>query len=409
MGIYGVVFSYAGAVTAISALAIWWVVSDLLEEKRANRRRKEWQELVARMRVEPRQWRAPDLLEYNGQDPQKPLLIGVDGEVFNVWRGRDFYGAGGPYGSFAGRDATRLLAKYIVDDAEDDGEPLTAEELDTLQSWKEPSFRVRAADADEGAAAGASGGRSSSWSPEGPAVPYADEEVRRPRRPRLARERSCGHARLQPHVRRPVRRECRGGRQGEEVREVEAPQEPAARRGQGRQGVQEGREGGLQGGGGRVAEARGPGASAGRKRGHRGAGRRDHRGLRPRGRGGGGALRRRGRRRRPLFPCAGRGDARAKGSTKTKAKDKAKAKGSQAAPEPSWDPSSFKGKPRPLQCGSIWDIPTSRFPEPEARPPPKAKKPSASERDAPKLATSGGARAPVQEGGERCHCRCHIL
>uniref|UniRef100_A0A7S2TAL9 Cytochrome b5 heme-binding domain-containing protein n=1 Tax=Prorocentrum micans TaxID=2945 RepID=A0A7S2TAL9_PROMC len=137
MGLRDAIFSYSGAATTAAIVAIWWLVSDLLEERRQSRRRKEWLEYVAKMRLEPREWREKDLREYNGEDPQRPLLIGVDGEVFNVWAGRNFYGADAPYGSFAGRDATRLLAKYIVDDADDDGEPLTAEELDTLESWKE--------------------------------------------------------------------------------------------------------------------------------------------------------------------------------------------------------------------------------------------------------------------------------
>ena len=49
------------------------------------------------------------------------------GEVFNVWRGWDFYGHGAPYNSFAGRDATRFLAKQIISQEEDDGQPLTRE------------------------------------------------------------------------------------------------------------------------------------------------------------------------------------------------------------------------------------------------------------------------------------------
>ena len=35
----------------------------------------------------------------------------------------------GPYGAFAGKDATRYFAKQIVSLDEDDGQPLTSQEL----------------------------------------------------------------------------------------------------------------------------------------------------------------------------------------------------------------------------------------------------------------------------------------
>merc|ERR550525_410661 len=89
------------------------------------------------MKLEPRVWHLEELKEFDGKDENKPILIGVDGEVYNVWRGRDFYGSQGAYNAFAGGDATRLLAKYIVDKAEDDGQPLNSMEIDQLNSWKE--------------------------------------------------------------------------------------------------------------------------------------------------------------------------------------------------------------------------------------------------------------------------------
>ena len=78
--------------------------------------------------IEPREsWREADLKDYDGTDYDGPILLGADGRVFNVWRGRHFYAPGGPYASMAGRDATRQLAKNRLDgdpDYEpDDGAP----------------------------------------------------------------------------------------------------------------------------------------------------------------------------------------------------------------------------------------------------------------------------------------------
>eukprot|EP00913_Durusdinium_trenchii_P032514 g30440.t1 len=73
---------------------------DYLAAKRVAQRRA----LEEKMHLPKREWRVEEL---------ELILIGVDGEVFNVWRGRDFYGAEGPYGVFAGKDATRYFAKQI--------------------------------------------------------------------------------------------------------------------------------------------------------------------------------------------------------------------------------------------------------------------------------------------------------
>jgi predicted heme/steroid binding protein len=47
------------------------------------------------------------LSQYTGADPDKPIYVAINGTVFDVSEGRSFYGLGGHYHHFAGRDATR--------------------------------------------------------------------------------------------------------------------------------------------------------------------------------------------------------------------------------------------------------------------------------------------------------------
>ena len=47
------------------------------------------------------------LASYTGADPEKPIYIALNGTIFDVSEGSSFYGPGGHYGHFAGRDATR--------------------------------------------------------------------------------------------------------------------------------------------------------------------------------------------------------------------------------------------------------------------------------------------------------------
>lgn len=72
--------------------------------------------------IEPRkEWTEEELKQYNGDDETGPLLLAVKGDVFNVWKGRNFYGNGAEYNIMAGRDATRFLAKNRLEE-ETDGE-----------------------------------------------------------------------------------------------------------------------------------------------------------------------------------------------------------------------------------------------------------------------------------------------
>ena len=89
--------------------------------------------------AEARDYSLSELTDYDGSDPTKPLLIGIRGYVYDVTRGRDFYGPGGPYGMFAGKDCTRALAKVSFDEELFTGntEGLDPHELDKLEEWVE--------------------------------------------------------------------------------------------------------------------------------------------------------------------------------------------------------------------------------------------------------------------------------
>lgn len=45
-----------------------------------------------------------ELEQYDGRDPTKPLMMAIKGNIYDVTKGKDFYGPpDGPYCAFAGR------------------------------------------------------------------------------------------------------------------------------------------------------------------------------------------------------------------------------------------------------------------------------------------------------------------
>lgn len=85
------------------------------------------------------------LLKYNGENGQ-PVYLAVKQKVYDVTPGRNFYGPGGPYENFAGRDATRGLAHQSFDEDMltkdldgplDDCSDLDGEQVENLNGWVE--------------------------------------------------------------------------------------------------------------------------------------------------------------------------------------------------------------------------------------------------------------------------------
>mmetsp|Transcript_22196 Transcript_22196/g.46830 ORF Transcript_22196/g.46830 Transcript_22196/m.46830 type:complete len:439 (+) Transcript_22196:220-1536(+) len=83
-------------------------------------------------------WSESELQAFDGtSSPDGPILLAADGVVYNVALSRNFYGPSGEYHAFAGRDASRLLAKGLTS-AEDDTAkeaPLSLAERAALAAW----------------------------------------------------------------------------------------------------------------------------------------------------------------------------------------------------------------------------------------------------------------------------------
>ena len=78
-----------------------------------------------------------ELRRYDGSNPDLPVLVAAKGKVYDMTRGRDYYGKGGPYNCFAGIDCSRALAKVSLDPKDLNGNvsDLYASERDVLNDW----------------------------------------------------------------------------------------------------------------------------------------------------------------------------------------------------------------------------------------------------------------------------------
>ncbi|KAI3453987.1 hypothetical protein Pfo_010650 [Paulownia fortunei] len=84
------------------------------------------------------------LKTYDGTDSSKPIYVAIRGRIYDVTSGKSFYGPGGSYCVFSGKDASRALAKMSKDESDVvpslDG--LTEKEIGVLDDW-EKKFQAK--------------------------------------------------------------------------------------------------------------------------------------------------------------------------------------------------------------------------------------------------------------------------
>jgi len=90
--------------------------------------------------MEKQDFTLDEMRKYNGSDDPR-ILLGINGNVYDVTRGKNFYGPGGPYGVFAGRDASRCFATFstdpsIIKDEDDDLSDLNYMQMESLKEWE---------------------------------------------------------------------------------------------------------------------------------------------------------------------------------------------------------------------------------------------------------------------------------
>ncbi|KAL0969498.1 hypothetical protein UPYG_G00228090 [Umbra pygmaea] len=86
-----------------------------------------------------------DLKQYDGSEEGQPIYMAIKGVVFDVTKGKEFYGKGAPYNTLVGKDCTRAVAKMSLEpsDLTSDITGLTEEQLQALDTVFEDTYKKK--------------------------------------------------------------------------------------------------------------------------------------------------------------------------------------------------------------------------------------------------------------------------
>ncbi|KAG5876449.1 hypothetical protein JTB14_031134 [Gonioctena quinquepunctata] len=90
-------------------------------------------------KMKKRDFTVEELKKYDGTQEDGRVLVAVNGNVYDATRGKRFYGPGGPYAAFGGKDASRGLATFNVTasgEGYDDLSDLSTMEMDSVREWE---------------------------------------------------------------------------------------------------------------------------------------------------------------------------------------------------------------------------------------------------------------------------------
>jgi len=145
-GITGVEGS-SGYLALIIVTAVGWLwINDSLPFQANGASKQIEEEEEEEVPDPPRNFTITQLRHFDGTvdqrtDEKKPVYLSVNGTVFDVSNGRDFYGPGGPYEVFAGRECGAALATMSFDEKLLDDvsacENLGVGDRNELQNWME--------------------------------------------------------------------------------------------------------------------------------------------------------------------------------------------------------------------------------------------------------------------------------